>query len=211
MEDEETIEEGEDDVSESTGLGDDSNSALDNCRIDSYRHRSCPWRFLVDRAKPTQAATQPVEVEVARVEQRDVPIYSEWVGTTEGMVNADIKAEVTGYLLRQNYQEGSFVKKGQLIFEIDPRPFQAAIGTKSQWSGSPISGTTRAGNGPSRRPEAQTAQANAQLCRLRLSWRPAQANQVKTQLDVNKYAPLADREGGHAAGTRQRRSGEHCC
>ena len=73
--------------------------------------------------KPAQAAPRPPDVEVVRVEQKDVPVYSEWIGTTEGMVNADIKAQVTGYLLRQDYQEGSFVRKGQLLFEIDPRPF----------------------------------------------------------------------------------------
>src|SRR2546426_6411034 len=77
--------------------------------------------------KPAQAAPRPLDVEVVRVEQKDVPVYSEWIGTTEGIVNADIKAEVTGYLLRQDYQEGSFVKKGQLLFEIDPRPLQAVV------------------------------------------------------------------------------------
>jgi len=77
--------------------------------------------------KPAQAGLRPLEVEVAPVEQKDVPIYSEWIGTTDGMVNADIKAQVTGYLLKQDYKEGSFVKKGQLLFEIDPRPFQAAL------------------------------------------------------------------------------------
>lgn len=74
--------------------------------------------------KPAQAAARPLEVEVVRVEQKDVSVYSEWIGTTDGMVNAEIKAQVTGYLLRQAYKEGSFVKKGQLLFEIDPRPFQ---------------------------------------------------------------------------------------
>src|SRR5689334_24788442 len=73
------------------------------------------------------AATRPLDVEVEQVKQEDVPVYSEWIGTTEGLVNADIKAHVTGYLLRQDYKEGSFVKKGQLLFEIDPRPFQAAL------------------------------------------------------------------------------------
>ena len=70
--------------------------------------------------KPAQAAPPVLEVEVVKVEQQNVPIYSEWIGTTEGMVNAEIKAQVTGYLLRQDYKEGSFVKKGQLLFEIDP-------------------------------------------------------------------------------------------
>ena len=60
------------------------------------------------------------------VEQKDIPIEREWIGTLDGMVNAAIKAQVTGYLLTQNYAEGSFVRKGQLLFEIDPRPLQAA-------------------------------------------------------------------------------------
>ena len=56
--------------------------------------------------KPAQPAPRALDVEVVRVEQKDVPVYSEWIGTTEGIVNADIKAEVTGYLLKQDYKEG---------------------------------------------------------------------------------------------------------
>ena len=66
-------------------------------------------------------------VEVADVVVKDVPIVREWVGTTDGLVNAKINAQVQGYLIKQNYQEGSEVKKGQILFEIDPRPFQAAL------------------------------------------------------------------------------------
>ena len=69
----------------------------------------------------------PPEVRVATVEQRDVPIYHEWIGTLDGMVNAAIRAEVTGYLLSQTYTEGGFVRKGQSLFEIDARPFEAAL------------------------------------------------------------------------------------
>ena len=77
----------------------------------------------------SQAArvAEPPVVEVAQVEQKDVPIYSEWIGTSDGFVNADIKAQVSGYLMKQDYTEGSVVKKGQLLFEIDPRPFQAVV------------------------------------------------------------------------------------
>src|SRR5256714_5575578 len=80
-------------------------------------------------SKSTSAARPggPPDVEVARVEQKDIPIYGEWIGTLEGMVNADIKAQVSGYLLKQNYVEGSYVRQGQALFEIDPRPFQAAL------------------------------------------------------------------------------------
>lgn len=68
----------------------------------------------------------PPTVEVVAVVQRDVPVYSEWVGTLDGAVNATIRAQVQGYLVKQLYQEGDVVKKGQVLFEIDPRTFQAA-------------------------------------------------------------------------------------
>jgi RND family efflux transporter MFP subunit len=73
------------------------------------------------------APPPPPVVEVAPVIQKDVPVQGEWVGTLEGYVNAQIQPQVSGYLIRQNYHEGAFVKKGQLLFEIDPRPFQAAL------------------------------------------------------------------------------------
>jgi RND family efflux transporter MFP subunit len=66
-------------------------------------------------------------VEVEPVVQKDVPVQGEWVGTLEGYVNAQIQPQVSGYLIRQDYHEGAFVKKGQLLFEIDPRPFQAVL------------------------------------------------------------------------------------
>src|SRR5919197_6275084 len=77
----------------------------------------------------TQEMAQAVdlpEVEVVQVEQQDVPISSEWIGTLDGLVNATIKAQVTGYLRKQHYTEGALVTQGQVLFEIDPRPFQAA-------------------------------------------------------------------------------------
>src|SRR3989454_1129150 len=143
--------------------------------------------------KPAQAAPRPLDVEVVRVEQRDVPLYSEWIGTTEGIVNADIKAEVTGYLLRQDYKEGSLVKKGQLLFELDARPFQAAL---DQASGlvAQFQGQLEQANSQVTQAEAQAAQANSQLLQAQAQLAQAQANQVKTQLDVNKYAPLAQQK-----------------
>jgi len=144
-------------------------------------------------SKAIQAAPRPLEVEVARVEQRDVPVYSEWIGTTDGMVNADIKAQVTGYLLRQDYKEGSFVRKGQLLFEIDPRPFQAAL---DQASGqvAQFQGQLEQANSQVTQAEAQVAQANSQILQSQAQLAQAQANQIKTQLDVNKYAPLAEQK-----------------
>jgi membrane fusion protein (multidrug efflux system) len=77
--------------------------------------------------KKTAAPPPPPEVMVAEVIQKDVPVYREWVASTDGLVNATILAQVEGYLIKQNYQEGDFVKKGTLLFEIDPRPFQATV------------------------------------------------------------------------------------
>jgi RND family efflux transporter MFP subunit len=115
--------------------------------------------------KASTAATAPPIVEVVQVEQKDVPIYGEWIGTLDGFVNADVRAQVTGYLLKQGYKEGAFVKKGQLLFQIDPRPFQAALDQA----------------------EGQLGQAKATLAN-------AQAVQGRTELDVKRYTPLAREE-----------------
>jgi RND family efflux transporter MFP subunit len=118
----------------------------------------------------------PPVVEVVAVEQKDIPTYREWIGTLDGYVNAPIKAQVNGYLLRQNYIEGSFVGKGQLLFEIDPRPFQAAVDQAE--------GQLAQANG-------QLATAKAQLIQARANLTSAEASQRRTQLDVEKYTPLA--------------------
>jgi membrane fusion protein (multidrug efflux system) len=78
------------------------------------------------KEKP-RAAPQPPTVEVTPVTKADVPVYHEWIGTLDGLVNATIRAQVTGYLLKQDYREGDAIKKGDLLFEIDPRPFQAVL------------------------------------------------------------------------------------
>jgi RND family efflux transporter MFP subunit len=77
--------------------------------------------------KKAVAPPPPPEVEVAEVVQKDVPLYQEWVASMDGLVNATILAQVQGYLIKQNYKEGDHIKKGALLFEIDPRPFQAAV------------------------------------------------------------------------------------
>src|SRR5215468_8366795 len=136
--------------------------------------------------KPAQATLRPIEVKVSQVAQQDVPVYSEWIGTTDGMVNAEIKAQVTGYLLRQDYKEGSVVNKGQLLFEIDPRPFQAALDQAN--------GQVAQFQGQLEQANSQVAQANSKLLEAEAQLAQAQANQVKTQLDVNKYAPLAEQK-----------------
>jgi membrane fusion protein (multidrug efflux system) len=102
-------------------------------------------------------ASQPSapQVQVAEVIQKDVPIYSEWVGTTDGLVNAQIRAQVTGYLLRRPYVEGAFAKKGDLLFELDSSKFRAALD-----------------------------QARGDLAK-------AEAQLMKTKLDVERDTPLA--------------------
>ena len=83
---------------------------------------------LMGCGKTTEAAPPPPpEVQVIAVQQRDVPIYGEWVAILDGYINADIRPQVSGYLLKQNYREGTLVRKGDVLFEIDPRPFDAAL------------------------------------------------------------------------------------
>jgi membrane fusion protein (multidrug efflux system) len=120
-------------------------------------------------AKPTPHSTPAAVVEVASVQQKDVPVYGEWIGTLAGQVNANVKAQVSGYLLSQNYKEGSYVTKGALLFEIDPRPFQATLDQS----------------------KGQLAQAQAQLGQYEAQLATAEANELKSQLDVEKYGPLA--------------------
>ena len=79
-----------------------------------------------NEAKSTTSGPAP-EVQIAEVLQQDLPIHAEWVGTTDGSVNATIQARVNGYVMKRNFDEGAFVKKGDLLFEIDPRPFHAAL------------------------------------------------------------------------------------
>jgi membrane fusion protein (multidrug efflux system) len=79
-----------------------------------------------DKPEPPPTAALP-EVQVMTVTLQDVPVYQEWIGSLDGFVNAQIRAQVSGYLLSQNYKEGGFVKKGDVLFQIDPRPFDAAL------------------------------------------------------------------------------------
>lgn len=92
-----------------------------------------PLILLGCEAKSASAPPPPPNVEVVPAVQQDVPITSEWVAVVDGYVNAQITPQVTGYLIRQTYREGSYVHKGDVLFEIDPRPFQAALDqTKGQ-------------------------------------------------------------------------------
>ena len=82
----------------------------------------------------TSAARPAMKVTIVKAEQSDVPLTGEWVGTLDGYVNAQIQPQANGYLIRQNYREGSQVAKDQVFFEIDPRPFEAALDqAKDSW------------------------------------------------------------------------------
>jgi RND family efflux transporter MFP subunit len=117
-----------------------------------------------DAPKTSQAgAPPPPTVQFAVVQQRDVALTSEWIATMDGFVNSQIQSHVTGYLIKQNYREGSVVHKGELLFEIDPRPFQATLDQS----------------------KAQEAQAQAQVVQ-------AQAALAKAQQDLTRDTPLAE-------------------
>lgn len=124
--------------------------------------------LIIGAMRPKQVSGTPgapLDVQVIQVAQKDVPIYGEWIATLDGLVDADVRAQVTGYLIQQGYQEGAYVKAGQLLFQIDPRPFQAVLDQA----------------------KAQLSQAQAQLAN-------AEALQMQAQLNVDKYTPLAQEQ-----------------
>lgn len=144
--------------------------------------RCCAWRanFSVDRTatvlslatlfitacdsrNQTQAASsKPMPVDVFKVRQDNASLNGNWVGTIDGFVNAQIQPQVSGYLIHQNYREGSTVEKDEVLFEIDPRPFRAAVDQA----------------------EAQVAQAKGQLAQ-------AEAQQGLAQINLKRDTPLA--------------------
>src|SRR6266536_630739 len=130
------------------------------------------------KESPKPAARPPEPVKVAPVVQRDVPIFAEWVGTTVGYITAQIRARVSGYLISQNYKEGTVVKAGALLFQIDPRQYQNAVNqAKAQL----------------RTAESQLDQAKATVAQAEADVTKAEANQKKTALEVDRYRPLASR------------------
>ena len=112
----------------------------------------------------------PPVVSVVTVLQEDVPLTSDWVASLDGFVNAQIQPQVSGYLIRQNYREGSFVHKDDVLFEIDPRPFQAVLDQS----------------------QGQLAQAEGQLAQARGKLAQDQAQLVLAQINVKRDTPLAN-------------------
>src|SRR5438094_4542444 len=139
------------------------------------------------------AAPPPLPVvKVEPVAERDVPISAEWVGTLVGYINAQIRARVSGHLVSQNYREGSLVKSGDLLFQVDPRPFQTAADqadAKLQLAQSQLS-QAKAQVSAS---QAQVEQALAKVAQDEAQVKRAEATQRQTELDVNRYTPLAQR------------------
>src|SRR5437899_2327119 len=138
------------------------------------------------------APPPPPVVRVTPVIERDVPITFEYVGTLVGFINAQIRARAAGHLVSQNYKEGSSVKSGDLLFQVDPRPFQTAADqadAKLHLAESQLS-QARAQVGAS---EAQVEQAMATVFQSEAQVRRAEATQRQTELDVGRYTPLAQR------------------
>src|SRR5262245_4696976 len=95
------------------------------------------------RSEAPPPSTPPI-VDVVQVQQRDVPIRSEWTATLDGYLNAQIRAQVTGYLISQKAREGSFVRRDEVLFELDPRPFRAALDQANAELGEQLANEARA-------------------------------------------------------------------
>ena len=147
----------------------------------------------------------PPEVSVVEVVPRDIPVYGEWVGTLDGLVNAKIKAQVSGYLTQQLYKEGTVVRQGQPLFQLDPRPFEALV-AQAQGTVSQSKGQFEQAQSAKRQAEAALSQARSQMLQAQAglqqangqrlqadaAYAQALANQKKTELDLDKYLPLLE-------------------
>jgi len=144
------------------------------------------------RDSKATAPASPVAVVVTPVVERDVSIYREWVGTTVGYVTAQIRARVTGYLVSQNYAEGRLVKTGDLLFQIDPRPYQNSL---DQAKGKLAQAQSQLAQAQSQvaQTQSQVDQAKAGVAQAEGDLARAVATQKKTQLEVERYTPLAAR------------------
>jgi membrane fusion protein (multidrug efflux system) len=129
--------------------------------------------LLFGCAKEQKVQPQAPIVEVVEVARKDVPVYGEWVGTLDGIVNATIRAQVSGYLIKQNYKEGDFVKKDQVLFEIDPRSYQAAL-----------------------------EEAKAQLAQTEARWQTAKANLARIR-PLAEQSAVSQKDLDDAIGTEE--------
>jgi len=163
--------------------------------------------LLADTGCEKKEATPPPtppEVEVTGVVQRDVPIYHEWVAQLNGQVNADITPKVQGYLLKRDYSEGFFVHRGQLLYEIDPRPFVASLDQAKATVAVTVAQQTEAENNVTRdRPlAAQNAIPQKQLdtdistlAATTAQVNAAKANMVQAELNLSWTKVLSPIDG----------------
>jgi membrane fusion protein (multidrug efflux system) len=138
------------------------------------------------------APPPPPVVKVEAVIEKDVPMTVEYVGTLVGYITAQIRARVAGHLLSQNYKEGDVVKTGDLMFQVDPRPFQAAVDQAEAQLLQAESQLSQAKAQVSAS-QAQVEQALAQVAQYQAQVQKAEADQRRTELDVGRYTPLAQR------------------
>src|SRR5436189_5163866 len=143
-------------------------------------------------ASRATATPPPAVVKVEPVVERDVPISVEYVGTLVGYINAQIRARVAGHLVSQNYTEGSPVKAGDLLFQVDPRPFQTAADQADAKLNLAESQLSQAKAQVSAS-QAQVEQALAKVVQDEAQVKRAEATQRQTELDVGRYQPLAQR------------------
>src|SRR5256886_6557316 len=144
-----------------------------------------------DRSGAAAPPPLPV-VRVASVIEEDVPISLEYVGTLVGYINAQIRARVSGHLMSQNYQEGSPVKAGDPLFQVDPRPFQAAL---DQAEAQLLQAESQLSQAKAQvlASQAQVEQAIAKVAQDEAQVKRSEADQRRTELDVGRYTPLATR------------------
>jgi RND family efflux transporter MFP subunit len=145
-----------------------------------------------DRSGAAPAAPPPPVVKVTPVVEEDVPISVEYVGSLVGYITAQIRARVAGHLMSQNYTEGSMVKAGDLMFQVDPRPFQAALDQAEAQLLQAESQLSQAKAQVSAS-QASVEQAVAQVSQYEAQVQKAAADQRRTELDVGRYTPLAKR------------------
>ena len=145
-----------------------------------------------DAGRGAAPAPPPPVVQVESVVERDVPISSEWVGTLVGYVDAHIRARVSGHLLSLDYKEGSPVKAGDLLFQVDPRPYQTALDQAAARLRLAESNVAQAKSQVSVS-QAQVEQAGASVAQAEANVTKAEATQKQSELDVGRYTPAAVR------------------
>jgi membrane fusion protein (multidrug efflux system) len=145
-----------------------------------------------DASRAAGPPPPPPVVKAEPVVEQDVPISAEWVGTLVGYINAQIRARVAGHLMSQNYTEGAVVKAGDLLFQVDPRPYQLAL---DQAEANLLQAQSQLSQAKAQvsASQAQVEQALAKVAQDEAQVKKAEADQRRTELDVDRYTPLAER------------------